>query len=167
MSRSYCRSNEIWRNYGFTQRRKLNRFTPYDWMLAWEFVKTPRFLSKHVTSEQKVLSSWNKIPMEDKMIKYCNLTQFWCKGMKLGVLLWNDFIFLFFYFFFVFCIPILSVYAYTSNEVKLFFSDRDIVTDMEYINSLFDQNNNFFSYFIVCRPYHVLPYYCSRKTPLK
>ena len=28
---------------------------------------TPRFLSKHVTSEQKVLFSWNKIPTEDKI----------------------------------------------------------------------------------------------------
>ena len=59
-------------------------------------VKTPRFLSKHVTSKQKVLSWWNKIPMEDKMIKYCNFTQFWCKGVKLGVLLWNVFIFFIF-----------------------------------------------------------------------
>ena len=66
-------------------------------------VKTPRFLSKHVTSEQKVLSWWNKIPMDDKMIKYRNFTQFWCKVMKLGVLLWNVFIF------FIFCIPISSV----------------------------------------------------------
>ena len=29
--------------------------------------ETPRFLSKHVTSEQKVLLLWNKIPMEDKI----------------------------------------------------------------------------------------------------
>ena len=31
-----------------------------------ENVKTPRFLSKHVISEQK-LSLWNKIPTEDKI----------------------------------------------------------------------------------------------------
>ena len=32
-----------------------------------ENVKTQRFLSKHVTSEQKVPSLWNKIPTEDKI----------------------------------------------------------------------------------------------------
>ena len=32
-----------------------------------ENMKTPRFLSKLVTSEQKVLLSWNKIPTENKI----------------------------------------------------------------------------------------------------
>ena len=66
-SRSYCHSNEIRRNYGFTQTAQielgsLQMIKCYD-----ENVKTPRFLSKHVTSEQKMLSSWNKIPTEDKI----------------------------------------------------------------------------------------------------
>ena len=46
------------------KRRKLNKFSPDDEILKCE---TPRFLSKHVTSEQKVLFSWNKIPTEDKL----------------------------------------------------------------------------------------------------
>ena len=40
--------------------RKLN-----DKMLRWK-CESPRFLSKHVTSEQKVLSSWNKIPTKER-----------------------------------------------------------------------------------------------------
>ena len=35
-------------------------------MLQWK-CETLRFLSKHVTSEQKVVLSWNKIPTEDKI----------------------------------------------------------------------------------------------------
>ena len=46
--------------------RKLNKFSPDDEILQWK-CETPRFLSKHVTSEQKVLSLWNKIPTEDKI----------------------------------------------------------------------------------------------------
>ena len=42
------------------------KFNPDDKILQWKY-ETPRFLSKHVTSEQKVLSSWNKIPTEDKI----------------------------------------------------------------------------------------------------
>ena len=46
------------------KRCKLNKFNSDDEILQWK-CETPRFLSKHVTSEQKVLSSWNKIPTED------------------------------------------------------------------------------------------------------
>ena len=47
------------------KRRKLNKFSPDDEILQWK-CETSRFLLKHVTSEQKVLSSWNKFPTEDK-----------------------------------------------------------------------------------------------------
>ena len=81
------------------------------------------------------------------MIKYCNFTQFGVKVWKLGVLLWNVLFSLFFAFLFH-----QYRHKYTSNEVKLFFSDRDIVTGIKYINSLFDQNYHFCKYFIVYRP---------------
>ena len=42
-------------------------------------------------------------------------------------------------------------HKYTSNEVKLFFPDRDIVTGMKYINSLFDQNYIYIYFFIYYR----------------
>ena len=48
------------------KRRKLNKFSPDDENLQWK-CETPRFLLKPVTSEQKVLFSWNKIPTEDKI----------------------------------------------------------------------------------------------------
>ena len=48
------------------KRRKLNKFSPDDEILQWK-CETLRFLLKHVTSEQKVLSSWNKIPTADKI----------------------------------------------------------------------------------------------------
>ena len=48
------------------KRRKLNKFSPDDEILQ-RMCETARFLSKHVTPEQKVLSSWNKIPTEDKL----------------------------------------------------------------------------------------------------
>ena len=35
-----------------------------------ENVKTQRFLSKHVTPEQKVLSLWNNISTEDKILQF-------------------------------------------------------------------------------------------------
>ena len=48
------------------KRRKLNKFSPDDEILQWK-CETPWFLSKHVSSEQKGLSLWNKIPTEDKI----------------------------------------------------------------------------------------------------
>ena len=48
------------------KRRNLNKFSPDDEILQWK-CETPWFLLKHVTSEQKVLPSWNKIPTEDKI----------------------------------------------------------------------------------------------------
>ena len=48
------------------KRRKLNKFSPDDEIYN-ENVKYRGIFLKHVTSEQKVLSSWNKIPTEDKI----------------------------------------------------------------------------------------------------
>ena len=48
------------------KRHKLNKFSPDDEILQWK-CEIPRYLWNHVTSEQKVLSSWNKIPAEDKI----------------------------------------------------------------------------------------------------
>ena len=60
-------SNEIRRIImDILKQRKLSKFSPGDEILQWK-CETPRFLLKHVTSEQKVLSSANKIPTEDKI----------------------------------------------------------------------------------------------------
>ena len=46
---------------------------------------------------------------------------------------------------------------------KFIFSDRDVVTGVKYMNSLFDQNYHFFSFYRIC----LLPHYRSRNAPLK
>ena len=60
------------------KRRKLNMFSPDDEILQWK-CETLQFLLKHVTSEQKVLSLWNKIPAEDKITAISLNVVFKCK----------------------------------------------------------------------------------------